>query len=37
MEIPISALLSPPQDAQQFNLNDVKAVRLETGKLNVTS
>ena len=21
-----------PQDAQQFNLNDVKAVRLETGK-----
>ena len=28
----LGALLSPPQDAQQFNLNDVKAVRLETGK-----
>ena len=32
MEIPIRRIALPPQDAQQFNLNDVKAVRLETGK-----
>lgn len=28
----LGSLLTPPHDARQFDLNDVKAVRLETGK-----